>query len=269
MLRIRAAAGLVAALLLLSSGGSGIPAVPMRLVMEAVYGTHLPGLANLRRALPSSSSSVSSNPRSLARHSPQEILDKVSRGPGDAGLSTASFWAAKMPAPYDVRRLPFGPDAKGHVDCSSPATDGNSTTMPGRTCTSSLALSVVPRRRVGSSRTCASRRTSRVFACAASDLRGRVMSKLAGATVLETACRAMLLATLAESPRLQAALNELTKNGVRIETRSDKMMSAFRHAWHEVVNEEGDHDPMFKRVLEDLEEFRAPNADVSPSASAA
>jgi TRAP-type mannitol/chloroaromatic compound transport system substrate-binding protein len=87
------------------------------------------------------------------------------------------------------------------------------------------------------------------------------MSKLAGATVLETACRAMLLATLAE-PRLQAALNELTKNGVRIETRSDKMMSAFRHAWHEVVNEEGDHDPMFKRVLEDLEDFRTPNADV-------
>jgi len=95
------------------------------------------------------------------------------------------------------------------------------------------------------------------------------MSKLAGATVLETACRAMLLATLAESPRLQAALNELTKNGVHIETRSDKMMSAFRHAWDEIVNEEGDHDPMFKRVLEDLEEFRAPNADVSPSASAA
>jgi hypothetical protein len=63
VLRIRAAAGLVAALLLLSSGGSGIPAVPMRLVMEVVYGTHLPGLANLRRALPSSSSSVSSSPR--------------------------------------------------------------------------------------------------------------------------------------------------------------------------------------------------------------
>ena len=109
MLRIRAAAGLVAALLLLSSGGSGIPAVPMRLVMEAVYGTHLPGLANLRRALPSSSSSVSSNPRSLARHSPQEILDKVSRGSGDAGLSTASFWAAKMLAPMMFAGFPSGP----------------------------------------------------------------------------------------------------------------------------------------------------------------
>lgn len=92
------------------------------------------------------------------------------------------------------------------------------------------------------------------------------MSKLGTTTVLETACRAMLLATLADNPRLQVtALDELTKNGARIETWSDKMISAFRHALDEVVNEEADHDPMFKRVLEDLEEFRAPKADVSPS----
>jgi TRAP-type mannitol/chloroaromatic compound transport system substrate-binding protein len=38
-------------------------------------------------------------------------------------------------------------------------------------------------------------------------------------TVLDTACRAMLLATLAESPRLQnKALADLAKDGVRVET---------------------------------------------------
>ena len=43
-------------------------------------------------------------------------------------------------------------------------------------------------------------------------------------TVLETACRSMLLTTLAESPRLQAAaLAELAKQGVRIETWSDDL----------------------------------------------
>jgi len=56
---------------------------------------------------------------------------------------------------------------------------------------------------------------------------------------------------------------------VRIETWSDEMMGAFRRAWAEVAKEEADHDPMFKRVLEDIETFRAPKPDVSPSASSA
>jgi len=89
-------------------------------------------------------------------------------------------------------------------------------------------------------------------------------------TVLDTACRAMLLTTLAESPRLQAAaLDDLVKDGVRIETWSDEMMDAFHRAWDDVAKEEGDRDPVFKRVLDDLEKFRAPKPAVSPSASSA
>jgi TRAP-type mannitol/chloroaromatic compound transport system substrate-binding protein len=47
---------------------------------------------------------------------PQDILDKVSRGDVDAGFSTASFWAAKIPAAALFAGFPFGPDAKGYVD---------------------------------------------------------------------------------------------------------------------------------------------------------
>src|SRR4029078_11312254 len=47
---------------------------------------------------------------------PQEILDKVSRGSVDAGFSTASFWAAKIPAAALFAGFPFGPDAKGYVE---------------------------------------------------------------------------------------------------------------------------------------------------------
>ena len=85
-------------------------------------------------------------------------------------------------------------------------------------------------------------------------------------TVLDTACRATLLATLAESPRLQAAaLDELTEDGVHVETWSDDMMKAFRSAWDEVAKEEGTRDAFFWNVLDDLEKFRAgPTASPSP-----
>jgi TRAP-type mannitol/chloroaromatic compound transport system substrate-binding protein len=90
-------------------------------------------------------------------------------------------------------------------------------------------------------------------------------------TVLDTACRAMLLTTLAESPRLQSqALADLAKDGVRVETWSDEMMSAFRRAWNVVAEEEGSRDPFFKKVFDDLEKFRAgqPNAEPSSASSA-
>ena len=78
-------------------------------------------------------------------------------------------------------------------------------------------------------------------------------------TVLDTACRAMLLTTLAEGPRLQAAaLDDLVKEGVRIETWSNEMIEAFHSAWDDVAKEEGDRDPVFKRVLDDLGEIPRP-----------
>jgi TRAP-type mannitol/chloroaromatic compound transport system substrate-binding protein len=86
--------------------------------------------------------------------------------------------------------------------------------------------------------------------------------------VLETACRATLLATLAESPGLKAAaLEELAKDGVRVETWSDEMMKAFRLAWDEVAKEEGVRDEFFRTVLEDLEKFRAGQPSPAPSSA--
>jgi TRAP-type mannitol/chloroaromatic compound transport system substrate-binding protein len=77
-------------------------------------------------------------------------------------------------------------------------------------------------------------------------------------TALETACRSMLLTTLAEGPRLQAAaLTELAEQGVRIETWSDELARAFRRAWEEVASEESAYDAFFRAVLADLEKFRA------------
>ena len=78
----------------------------------------------------------------------------------------------------------------------------------------------------------------------------------------------MLLTTLAESPRLQAAaLAELAKQGVRIETWSDDLARAFRGAWEEVASEELSRDPFFRTVLSDIEKFRAgpePSAPTLP-----
>jgi TRAP-type mannitol/chloroaromatic compound transport system substrate-binding protein len=82
--------------------------------------------------------------------------------------------------------------------------------------------------------------------------------------LIETACQATLLATLAESPRLQTqALAELAAKGVRIETWPDEMLKAFRTAWDAVAKEEGDRDAFFRAVLDDLDSFRAPRP--SPS----
>ena len=82
--------------------------------------------------------------------------------------------------------------------------------------------------------------------------------------IIETACKAMLLTTLAESPHLEAtALADLAaKDGVRIEPWPEDVLAAFRGAWEEVAKEEGDRDAFFKAVLDDLESFRS-HASVS------
>jgi len=85
--------------------------------------------------------------------------------------------------------------------------------------------------------------------------------------LIETACRATLLATLAESPGLQTqALAELAAKGVRIETWPDEMLKAFRAAWDVVATEEGDRDIFFRSVLDDLDSFRAPKPTPSVAA---
>jgi TRAP-type mannitol/chloroaromatic compound transport system substrate-binding protein len=84
--------------------------------------------------------------------------------------------------------------------------------------------------------------------------------------LIETACKASMLTTLASSAKLQRdALAELAyKDGVRIAPLPQDVLDAFRAAWTEIAKEEGDQDAFFKEVLDDIESFRAK----SPSANA-
>ena len=122
MPRRRAAIGLMAFCLSVALAGPGVAAEPVRLVMPVVYGTHLPGLGEPASRLAKLVKQLSGDALELDLKQPgdgtqpQEILDKVSRGSVDAGFSTASFWAAKIPAAALFAGFPFGPDAKGYVE---------------------------------------------------------------------------------------------------------------------------------------------------------
>jgi TRAP-type mannitol/chloroaromatic compound transport system substrate-binding protein len=338
------AAGLAAFLLMGLLVTPGVSAEPLRLVMPLIYGTHLPGLGEPAARLAKLLKQLSGGTLELDLKQPgegtqpQEILDKVSRGKVDAGFSTASFWAAKIPAAALFAGFPFGPDAKGYVEWFF---GGNGRKLYQELYDQAgLHVHVIPCAFGGAE-------TSGWFAkelhgpddikglrMRIFGLGGRVMSKLGATTVLvpggtlaasfdkheidaaefltpavderqglqdhvkliyvpgwhqpetvlellvnqdrwstlndqqqaliETACQATLLATLAESPRLQTqALAELAVKGVRIETWPDEMLKAFRTAWDAVAKEEGDRDAFFRAVLDDLESFRAPR--LSPS----
>jgi TRAP-type mannitol/chloroaromatic compound transport system substrate-binding protein len=80
--------------------------------------------------------------------------------------------------------------------------------------------------------------------------------------LIETACKASMLTTLASSAKLQRdALAELaSKDDVRILPLPQDALDAFRAAWSEIAKEEGDRDAFFKEVLQDIESFRAKTA---------
>jgi TRAP-type mannitol/chloroaromatic compound transport system substrate-binding protein len=101
--------------------GASAGAEPVRLVTPVVYGTHLPGLGE-----PASKFAELVEERSGGDlvvelkqpgdgTKPHEILDKVASGSVDAGFSTASYWAAKIPAAALFAGYPFGPDAKSYL----------------------------------------------------------------------------------------------------------------------------------------------------------
>jgi len=83
--------------------------------------------------------------------------------------------------------------------------------------------------------------------------------------LIETACKASMLTTLASSAKLQReALADLaTKDGVRILPLPQDALDAFRAAWVEIAREEGEQDAFFKEVLDDLETFRSKRAGSS------
>lgn len=97
------------------------PAEPVRLATLLAYGTHLPGLGEpavkLARLIKERSGGTLlldlKQPGDGAK--PHEILDKVASGEVDAGFSTASFWAAKLPAAALFSGYPFGPDGKTYL----------------------------------------------------------------------------------------------------------------------------------------------------------
>jgi TRAP-type mannitol/chloroaromatic compound transport system substrate-binding protein len=95
---------------------------PVILVTPLAYGTHMPGLGSSATKLAKliRERSVNSLQLDLKQPgdgtTPDEILDKVSGGKVDAGFSTASFWAAKLPAASLFAGYPFGPDGKTYLD---------------------------------------------------------------------------------------------------------------------------------------------------------
>ena len=88
--------------------------------------------------------------------------------------------------------------------------------------------------------------------------------------LIETACEAMLLETLAGSARAQReALADFARSGVRIATWPDDVLAALRSAWTEIALEESTKDPFFKEVLDDLAQFGRPDGPSSPPQASA
>lgn len=76
--------------------------------------------------------------------------------------------------------------------------------------------------------------------------------------VLEIACGDSLRDSLARGEAMQApALRRMRdKHGVRIISWSPEILDAYRKAWQEVVAEESEANPMFKKVYESYSAFR-------------
>jgi TRAP-type mannitol/chloroaromatic compound transport system substrate-binding protein len=77
--------------------------------------------------------------------------------------------------------------------------------------------------------------------------------------IVENACKSSMADSYAEGEALQFAQMQenVEKNGVKIMFWNDKMLGAFKGAWEEVAKEQSAEDPMFKKVYDDMSEFRA------------
>ena len=78
-------------------------------------------------------------------------------------------------------------------------------------------------------------------------------------TLLELATRANITVSLAYSEAIQGAVikENAEKRGVHNMYWSDEMLSAFKQSWDEVVQEQVDQNPGFKKIWDDLSAFRA------------
>jgi TRAP-type mannitol/chloroaromatic compound transport system substrate-binding protein len=77
--------------------------------------------------------------------------------------------------------------------------------------------------------------------------------------LLEMATKANLIHTLAYCEAIQGkAIKENIENrGVKNMYWSDEMLATFKQTWEEVVKEQVSQSPGFKKIWEDLSEFRA------------
>lgn len=77
-------------------------------------------------------------------------------------------------------------------------------------------------------------------------------------SMISTACRANVATQLAEGEAIQGkALAEMEANGVTIHKWPAEMLATFKGAWDEVVAEEISANPDFKKVWDNMQEFRA------------
>ncbi|MCD6269662.1 MAG: TRAP transporter substrate-binding protein [Deltaproteobacteria bacterium] len=78
-------------------------------------------------------------------------------------------------------------------------------------------------------------------------------------TLLELATRANITVSLAYSEAIQGAVikENAEKRGVHNMYWSDEMLSTFKQSWDEVVQEQVDQNPGFKKIWDDLSAFRA------------
>jgi len=77
--------------------------------------------------------------------------------------------------------------------------------------------------------------------------------------LIETLCMASTLNTIAqtESEQYHVMLENETKHGVKNMYWSDEMLDKFKGAWEKVADEEAAKDAFFKKVWDDLKQFRS------------
>jgi len=75
--------------------------------------------------------------------------------------------------------------------------------------------------------------------------------------IVETTCKASMTNSIAEGESMQfPEMEQASKNGVKIRYWNDTMLKTFEEAWGEVVAEKTAADPFFKKVWDDMSEFR-------------
>ncbi len=76
--------------------------------------------------------------------------------------------------------------------------------------------------------------------------------------MVDLACRAAIADSFAYTEAIQASVmaNNAAQHGVKHRYWSQEMLAAFHEAWLEVVDEQAGKDPFFKKVWQDMSEFR-------------